>query len=272
LHGRTITEDDAAGAAGVVTVSESFARKFFHGSQNALGRHLDMDGQSREIVGVVGDVQQHSSLNDSGLPVSMDPTIYLPVAQLSDLFLAGAHRWFSPKWAIRVRGRSSSLETQVQAAVMAEDPGLPISHFKTIAQFEEQYTSGQRYLASLFAVLAGLAVLLASLGVYGTISQTITRRHHELGVRLALGAPAKETLTDLAMPGLRVAAIGILAGLVLARFAVHFVEHLLFGVGPGDPLTFLATAAILLLVTAGASLAAGARILHMDPAATLRTD
>jgi predicted permease len=272
LQGRTVSERDNAEGGAVVVVSESFARRYFHGAHNALGHHLQIDEQSREIVGVAGDVEQHSSLNEDGLPVSMDPTVYLPVAQLSDIFLTGAHRWFSPKWAIRMRGAPGTLETQVQAAVMAVDAGLPLSHFKTIAQFEDQYTGGQRYLASLFAVLAGLAVLLAAVGIYGTISQTITRRQHELGVRIALGAPVRQTLADLAMPGLRLAALGIVTGLVLARFAVRFLEHLLFGVGPGDPLTFLAMAFVLLLVTAGSSLAAGARILRMDPAETLRSD
>ncbi len=272
LRGRTVTAGDNAESGAVVVVSESFARRYFHGAENALGHHLRIDEQAREIVGVVGDVVQHSSLNGAGLPVSMDPTVYLPVAQLSNIFLTGAHRWFSPKWAIRTRGAPGSLETQVQAAVMAVDAGLPLSHLKTIAQFAEQYTGGQRYLARLFAVLAGLAVLLAAIGVYGTISQAITRRQHELGVRIALGAPVRQTLAQLAMPGLRLAAWGTVVGLVLARFAVRFLEHLLFGVGPGDPLTFLAMAALLLLVTAGSSLAAGARILRMDPVETLRSD
>jgi len=272
LGGRTISTSDNAEAGAVAVVSESFARKYFRGAGNALGHRLQIDERAREIVGVVGDVEQHSSLNGEGLPVSMDPTVYLPVAQLSDIFLTGAHRWFSPKWAMRVNGASGPLEARVQAAVMSVDGGLPLSPLKTIGQFAEQYTGGQRYLASLFAVLAGLAVLLAAIGVYGTISQAITRRQHELGVRMALGAPIQQTLAQLALPGLRLAALGIGVGLVLARFAMRFLEHLLYGVGPGDPLTFLAMAALLLVVTAGSSVAAGARILRMDPAETLRSD
>jgi ABC-type antimicrobial peptide transport system permease subunit len=198
--------------------------------------------------------------------------VYLPVAQMPDDFLAAVHRWFSPKWAIRARGPAGALESQVQNAVMAVDAGLPISHFKTIAELEERYTGGQRYLASLFAVLAGLAVLLAAIGIYGLIAQAITRRHHELGVRIALGATMKQSLAEVAAPGLQLAAVGIFAGLLPARFAARFLEHLLFGVHSGDPLTFLATAVLLLLVTTAASLAAGLRILRMDPAATLRGD
>ncbi len=272
LAGRTISASDNAAGGAVAVVSESFARRYFYGAGSALGHHLQIDERARAIVGVVGDVAQHSSLNEAGLPVSMDPTVYLPVAQLSDIFLTGAHRWFSPKWAMRLNGAPGSLEERVQAAVRSVDGGLPLSHLKTVAQFAEQYTGGQRYLASLLVVLAGLAVLLAAIGVYGTISQAITRRQHELGVRMALGAPIRQTLAQLAMPGLRLAALGIGVGLVLARFAMRFLEHLLFGVGPGDPLTFLAMAALLLVVTAASSVAAGARILRMDPAETLRSD
>ncbi len=272
LRGRTVGPRDNADAPPVTVVSESFARKYFHGAGSALGHHLEIEGAPREIVGVVGDVQQHSALNGADLPISMDPTVYLPVAQMPDLFLAGVHRWFSPRWAIRARGPVGSLESQVQSAVMAVDASLPIAHFHTIAEIEERYTGGQRYLASLFAVLAGLAVLLAAIGIYGLISQAITRRHHELGVRIALGATVEQTLAEVTIPGLQLAALGICAGLLPARFAARFLEHLLFGVHPGDPLTFVTTAVLLLLVTAAASLAAGLRILRMEPAATLRGD
>jgi predicted permease len=272
LRGRAVLPRDKADAAPVIVVSESFARKYFHGTEAALGHHLEIEGAPREIVGVVGDVQQHSGLNGAGQPISMDPTVYLPVGQMPDLFLSGVHRWFSPKWTIRVHGAAGPLESQVQNAVAAVDPELPISHFKTMAEFEGRYTGGQRYLAGLFAVLAGLALLLSAIGIYGMISQTITQRQHEWGVRIALGATAKQTLAEAVTPGLQLAAMGICAGLLLARFAVRFLEHLLFGVHPGDPLTFLGTAAILLTVTAAASLAAALRILRMDPATTLRGD
>jgi len=272
LYGRTVSAGDGADAAPVIVVSESFARKYLHSAQGALGHHLEIEREPREIVGVVGDVQQHSALNGAGLPISMDPTVYLPVAQLPGDFLASVHRWLSPKWAIRRRGAMGALESRVQNAVAEVDPNLPISHFKEVAEFEGRYTGGQRYLAGLFEVLAGLAVLLAAIGVYGLISQTITQRQHELGVRIALGATARQTMAELITPGLRLGAIGVCAGLVLARFAARFLEHLLFGVQSGDPLTFVATAAILLLVTSAASLAAALRTIYMDPATTLRGD
>ncbi|HWC95180.1 MAG TPA: ABC transporter permease [Candidatus Sulfopaludibacter sp.] len=272
LRGRSILPRDHADGPAVVAVSESFAKRHFRTADAALGHHLEIEGAAREIVGVVGDVQQHSALNGAELPISMDPTVYLPVAQMPDMFFGMVHRWYSPKWAIRLHGRAGNLETQVQNAVASVDPELPISHFKTIGEFEDRYTGDQRYLAALFSVLAALAALLAAIGIYGMISQTITQRHHEFGVRIALGAPVEQTMVEAIRPGLQMAAAGIFAGAVLARFALRSLQHLLFGVGPGDPLTYLLMAVLLLVITAAASIAAAVRILRMDPARTLRGD
>ncbi len=272
LAGRDIGVRDRAEAPAVVVVSESFANRYFHGTAAALGRHLEIERAAREIVGVVGDVEQHSSLGERTLPISLDPTIYLPAAQMSDLFLADVHHWLSPRWVIRALGPVSPLERQVRNVMASLDDGVPLAGFRTMAEVEARSTGGQRYLASLLAALAVLALLLAAVGIYGTISLTITRRQHELGVRIALGSPVKQMLADVAAPGLVPALWGIGIGLVLARFMVGFLERLLFGVRPGDPLTFVATSLVLLLVAAGATLAAGIRLARMDAAATLRSD
>jgi len=236
-----------------------------------VGRHLTIDRVPREIVGIVGDVQQHSGLGNFG-PLSVDPTVYLPVSQTSDVFLRVIHTWFPPKWVIRIDGPAGPIQKQVQSAVAAVDPGLAISNFQTVDDLQGRYTTDQRYLAALFTALAGLAVLLAAIGLYGLISQSIAQRTHELGLRLALGATAQQTMRDVVKPGLVLAAIGIAAGFVLSRVAVRFLESLLFGVRSTDVMTFVATAAILLLVTLVASAAPALRIPRLDPAKTLRNE
>jgi putative ABC transport system permease protein len=268
--GRAFRDTDTAESSRVVVVTQSFAAKYYRG-QEALGRHLMIDRLPREIVGVVGDVQQHSGLGDFG-PLSVDPTIYLPVSQTSDSFLRLIHTWFTPKWIIRVGGPAGNIQKQVQSAVAAVDPGLAISSFLTMDDLQGRYTTDQRYLAALFSALAGLAVLLAAIGLYGLVSQSISQRTHELGLRLALGATAQQTMKDVVKPGLVLAGIGIAAGFVLSRLAVRFLESLLFGVRSGDAVTFVATAAILLLVTLVASAAPALRILRLDPARTLRNE
>jgi ABC-type antimicrobial peptide transport system permease subunit len=133
-------------------------------------------------------------------------------------------------------------------------------------------TQHQRYNATLFAIVAGLALLLAALGLAGLISQSVTQRTHELGVRMALGASTRQAMFDMMKPGLLLALAGVAAGYVCSRFAVRLLEHLLWGVRPNDPATFVTTAAILLAVALLASTLPSLRILRIDPARTLRDE
>jgi predicted permease len=267
LRGRAFLDSDTAASAKVVVVSASFAAKFFHGRE-AVGHHLS----SGEIVGVVGDVEQHSALYPNHGPISVEPTLYIPVSQTSDKYLQLIHTWFSPKWVIRAGGSIRSLTPQIQRAVASVDSQLPIASFQTIDDLQAQVTSGQRYRAALFSIFAGLALLLAAVGIYGSISQSITERTHELGVRIALGASAPQTVASVMKPGILLALLGAAAGYLLSLAAVRFLEHLLWGVRPADPLTFAAAAAILVFVAALASLAPALRILRLDPAQTLRNE
>jgi predicted permease len=269
-RGRGFEESDTAAGAPVAVVSESFARKYY-ARHEALGGNLRMGKESRRIAGIVGDVQQHSGLGNFG-PLSLQPTIYLPAAQLNDAYLQLIHVWISPKFTIRATGNAGSLEARVQAAVAAADPQLPIARFKTIDDLRGDITLDQRYHAMLFSAIAGLALLLAALGLYGLISHSVTQRTHELGVRLALGASAGQAIATAVRPVLFLALAGIGGGYALSRLAVRFLEHMLFGVRSTDPATFAVTAGILLAATVAASLIPAARILWIDPARTLRDE
>lgn len=253
-----------------MVVSQSFAAKFLHG-QDALGHHLEIDKASREIVGIVGDVQQHSGLGEGRGPYSMDPTVYLPVSQTSDGFLQVVHTWFAPKWVVRTNGAIGGLAAQVQAAVSAFDPQLPLAGFQTVDELQAAVTRDQRYNAALFSILAGMAMLLAAIGLYGLISQSINQRTHELGIRMALGATAPQAMANAMKPGILLAVVGVAAGCGLSLAAVRLVKHMIWGVQPADPVTFAATAGLLLLVAAVASLVPALSILGMDPARTLRS-
>ncbi len=268
-RGRVFRDADTAGSAPVAVVSESFARKYF-ASRDAVGGHIRMGQVEREITGVVGDVQQHSGLGNFG-PVSIDPTVYIPAAQTADGFLQLVHTWFTPKWVIRAP-RGAAIEGQVQAAVAGSDPQLPIGQFRTIDDLRGRITLDQRYNATLFSIIASLALLLAALGLSGLIGQSVTQRTHELGVRLALGASARQAVLTAMKPALVLATIGAAAGYVLSRIAARFLAHLLWGVQPTDPLTFAGMAGVLLAVAVMAALAPSLRILRIDPARTLRSE
>jgi predicted permease len=270
VAGRALRDSDTPQSMHVVVVSQSFARKYFHG--DALGRHLKSGKEISEIVGICGDVQQHSGLDRDQGPLSVEPTVYLPVSQLDDGFVQLVHTWFSPKWVIRTSGPSASLNARIQAAVAEVDPRLPIAHFRTVDELRNVQTGSQRYLAALFSILAGLALLLAAVGLYGLISQSVAQRRHEIGVRLALGATARQTITGVIRPAILLSIAGIGAGLGMSFVAVRFLRAMLWGVRQTDPVTFAATSAILLLVATLASVAPALRILRMDPAETLRSE
>ena len=269
-RGRTLRDSDTAEATKVVVVSRSFAAKYLRGTE-AVGHHLRIEGSVWEIVGVVGDVEQHSGLADLG-PLAVEPTVYLPAAQLADGYFQVIHTWFPPKWVVRASRPAGGLAGQIQAAVASVDPQLPITKFRTVDDLRARITSGQRYDAALFSILAGLGLLLAAIGLSGLISQSIAQRTHELGIRMALGATAGEAMTSAVKPGIVLALAGVGAGYVLSRVAVRFLEHLVDGVRTTDAVTFGATAGILLLVTVAASVAPALRVLRLDPARTLRNE
>ena len=271
LAGRALRDSDTADSAKIVVVSQSFAARYFANGA-ALGGHVNLGGGSREIVGIAGDVQQHSGISPTGGPLSLEPTIYMPAAQTRDGFLQVVHTWFSPKWVVRTNGPTANLNSAIRNAIAEVDPRLPIAHFRTLDQLRDIQTGSQRYLAALFSLLAGLALLLAAIGIYGLISQTIAQRRHEIGIRLALGATAGQTIVNTMRPGLALSIVGIAAGLLLASLSVQFLRSLLWGIKETDPLTFAATAAILLAVAGLATLAPALRILRMDPAQTLRSE
>jgi predicted permease len=271
LRGREFRDSDTADTGNVMVVSQSFAAKYFHG-KDALGGHVRMGRTPSAIVGIAGDVTQHSGLTGEDGPLSKEPTIYLPAAQLSDSFFQLVHTWFAPKWVVRTSGSVRNLESRVRAAVAAADPKLPVADFQNIEKLRGRYTESQRYLATLLSVLAGLALLLAAVGLYGLIGHSITERTHEIGVRMALGATTSQAIEAAMKPGLVLGAAGVAAGLGLSLLVVRLLKHLLWGVQPTDTLTFAATAAGLMVVTALASLIPALRILRLDPARTLRSE
>jgi len=272
LQGRDFRESDSPDSARVLVVSRSLAaRSFPHGA--ALGRHMSCgQGTTCEIVGIVGDVVQHVELGGDTAPISVQPTIYMPVAQTRSDGLKLWHVWFSPKLAIRTAGPIRGLQSRVVAAITAADPLLPVARFHTVDELRGRYTSGGRYLALLFSVLAGLAVLLASIGLYGLVGRGIAERQHELGVRIALGATTEQTIVDIIKPGLILSVSGVLLGAFLSLAAASLLKRMIWGVAPADPATFFVTALILLAVTAVASIVPALRVLRLDPAETLRSE
>ena len=273
LRGRVFTEADNAGAAKVIVVNQAFVRRFLPDVTDALGVEVYLDGGAHQIVGIVGNVQQKKSWGgDQWGPVDAFAQAYGPVAQFSDSGFALVHTWFSPSWIVRTRGNVPGLPEAMRRALQSVDPQLPFSSFASMTELRANSLSQQRYLAALFSTLAGLALLLAALGVYGLVAQSVSQRTREMGIRLALGATTRNVIRTAAAPGILLTLSGAAAGLLLSVFATRLLKSLIWGVSALDPVTFAIVALLLVAVAGFASLVPSFRLSYLDPAQTLRDE
>jgi ABC-type antimicrobial peptide transport system permease subunit len=158
----------------------------------------------------------------------------------------------------------------MQRAVEQIDPDLPFAGFRGIDEIRSRTLAFQRFLSTLLSVMAGLALLLAAIGIYGLIANSVVERTRELGIRMALGATVSQAMKTVAIAGVLLAAAGVAIGCALARAASQVLRSFVWGVSAADPLTFVAAAAGLLLVAMLASFIPALRVLRLDPAHTLR--
>jgi predicted permease len=272
LRGRLFSDNDNRDTAQVAIVSEAFVRMYLRGD-DPLGRHLDFGGgDHREVIGVVGDIQQKSGWGEEFGPVAPMPAVYIPAAQTDDRFLQLVHTWFAPNWIVRASGPPEGIIAGMQRAVQAADPQLPFAGFHSMEDVRYRAFAQERFQAALLGSLAGLALLLSAVGIYGLIANSVAERTRELGIRLAMGATVAQAMRAVALPGVALAAAGVGAGCMLAAFASRLLRHLVWGVRPGDPLTFGAVGLVLLGVAALASLLPALRVLRLNPAETRRQE
>ena len=203
-------------------------------------------------------------------PLTSVPTIYIPLSQADDKSLPLVFTWFSPSWVVRARGAQSAVIEGVQRAVASVDPQLPLAGFRSMDQVRRGAVASQRFLATLLSLFAGLALVLAAVGIYGLIAHLVNERTREMGIRMALGSTITAAMAQVAAPGLRLAAYGATLGCLLAAWAARLLEHFLWGVGSRDWVTFLTAAGGLILVAAAASILPALRLARLDPAQTLR--
>jgi predicted permease len=271
LRGRLIRSSDGPKSAQIALVTEAFARQYLS-RQDPIGSHLDFGNKEiREVVGVVGDVQQSSGFGDFG-PLAPAPNVYVPVAQVDGAFLKLVHVWFDPSWVVRVAGAPAGVIPGIQNAASAIDPLLPIAEFRTFDDLRRQSVASERLQATLLASLSGLALVLAIVGIYGLMSQSVLERKRELGIRMALGATMSEAIREATLPGVLLAVAGVAVGCVLAGLSAKVFTHLVWGVTTTDPGTYAGVAAGLLLVAGLASLIPALRITRLNPADTLRDE
>jgi predicted permease len=255
VRGRLLLEDDTTKGPPVILVNEAAARRFFP-AQDPIGQEIAFWGTRRTIVGVLGNEKFH------GLAEAPPIAVYVPLAQAPSADGAEA-------LIIRTAGDPLSLATAARHAIHDVDPGLAVFGIEPLEHTLAQSVSEQRFLTLLLGVFAGLALLLAAIGVHGVLNYAVVRRTREIGVRIALGAPPTRVMRMVLGYGLRLTAIGLGAGLVLGALFARAMAGLLFGVSPLDVTTFAAVFVVLGIVAVLATWLPARRALQVDPIVAL---
>jgi putative ABC transport system permease protein len=259
IEGRYFTDHDGMDSVPVVIVSEGFARRFFP-NQEAIGKRIRQSGPElgnkwMEIVGVVGNVKY------LGLTVDTDPAYYLPFAQ------AYGPRMFL---VVRASGDAARLAAPLRRKIQAIDPGITLAQIGTMEQHRTLSVSQPRFDTELLSLFAGIALLMATVGIYGLIAYSVAQRTHEIGVRMALGAGRADVMRMVVRQGLSLAAIGIVLGMSGALALTRLLKAMLFGIGVTDALTFACAALGMTLVVTLATLVPALRATRISPVAALR--
>ncbi len=266
VKGRFFTPQDTQRSPRVAVIDEAFARAQFP-DEEPLGRYIAGKGEDNpdaEIVGIVAHVK-HFGLDATE---SIQPQLYLPFNQAPDSVLPA----LAPRMNLIIRTTSDplSLVAAVRREVQALDPNQPVYNVSTMEQTLDQSLSAQRLSTMLLALLAGLALILAAVGIYGVMSYTVTQRTHEIGIRVALGAGRRDVLRLVVGRGMMLALIGVACGLGGAFAVTRVMASLLYEVSATDPAIYFGVAVLLAGVALLACYVPARRALRVDPMVALR--
>jgi hypothetical protein len=254
IDGRSFSEQDTATSEPVIIISQRAARELFP-SQNAIGRIVQFAGD-RRVVGVVANVRHQTVETEGGNEG------YLPVTQTGD--------WSSVELVIRTRLDPAVLAPPVRKALQAVDATLPATEYMLLGDLVDKAVSPRRFVMLLLGGFALAALLLASIGIYGVISYSVSQRTQEIGIRMALGASAAVVRKQVLMQTLALVSGGVALGMGAALLLARLTASLLYGLEPSDPATFGSTVVMLLVVALLAGYIPALRASRVDPGAALR--
>jgi predicted permease len=259
ILGRPIQPQDTAKSPPVAVVNQAFADRFFHG-QDPVGRRFwignDKSAPSEEIIGLVGNARYHSPSE------SAQPFVFVPLSQMPDYFAGNIE--------IRTAGDAAAASAEIRRAIHEVDSDLPIVSVETLRRQIYDRQDQPRLVAELSILFGLFGLVLASVGLYGIISSSATRRTREIGIRMALGARKEDVLGMVIAQGLKLALIGVGVGIVCAAGVTRLLSSLLYGVKPTDALTFIGASILLAVAATLASYIPARRAAKVDPMVALR--
>ena len=255
LQGREFTPHDNPQGNFVAVVNQAFVKKFFP-DESPIGRRVKSHDRTYEVVGIVGDIK----LQDLSAPAY--PELYVCDLQ------AELQPWMF--FVVRSRMDTKELIQSVRNAVQEVAPGEPIFRLNTMTDYIDYWMSPQKFSSLLLAIFAGLALVLASIGIYGVIAYNVVQRTREIGIRMALGAEKADVLRLILRNAVQIGIFGLVVGIGASYLATRALASMLFGVNPHDPLIFFCVAASILVVVMLASYIPARKATRVDPLVALR--
>jgi putative ABC transport system permease protein len=259
LKGRFFDERDTAQSQNVIIINDTLARRFW-ADVDPLGKRVRFsvqEGQWHTIVGVVGDVRHGRLESEAGLemyrPYSQSPIPYMALVVRSDVEM-------------------SSMVSSIRNEMLDLDRTLPVYSIRPMEQIISRSLAPRRFQMILLGSFAGMALILAAVGIYGVISYSVNERRHEFGIRLALGAQSRDLLMLVLGQGMKLALTGMAIGLLASFALTRLIQTLLFGVSPGDPMTFALITTLLIFVSLLACSIPAGRAAKVDPMVALRNE
>jgi predicted permease len=256
LAGRDFNDGDQATKQSVALVNQALAERYWPG-QDAVGKHITISGRTCTVVGVVANAKYRRLIYDSA------PLVLVPMMQRYE-DLVTLH--------VRVAGEPMSYAGSIDQAIHSLNPDLPLFNVTTLKNNMRMGSVFERIVVDFAGSFGLLAVLLAAVGIYGVVSYTTRQRTHEIGIRMALGAARADVFRQILLQGLRLALIGLAAGLVISFACTRFLRGLLFGVEATDWITFAAVAVALCLVALAACILPARRAASIEPMQALRSE
>lgn len=267
LAGRVFTDADGPSAQRVAVVNQSFARKFYGGT-NPVGRYINKDTL---IVGEVADVPLSSNLYPVA-PLMSEQTMYIPAAQVNAGYLSLVHVWFQPDWIVRTAHPVEGLTAAMQRALANADPNLPTSGVYRMNDLMARTLATQRIEVVLLGAMATLALLLSAVGIFALVANMVAERTREIGIRMALGSTIGTAMAEVSRSGTGASLLGIVLGLGLSAGTLRVMRGVLYGIGVYDVPTICAAVLLLASVTLIAGTVPTFRIARINPAQTLRDE